>query len=217
MLLDFNIDWQQANDQNDDNVESLTTEDGKDISEAIYKALKLRSCTTGYVYMYKNNKTDATPHRPDGIFDLCVRTNVDCQYEWLHGRLDSAIGKIVNVTLQHHGHISVHLRYTLEPPVDTFNPFYAKQIMFCRWLIVPSETYCPKIRLTFSDVQSLHKEKAKHALVQLFDGVHVNETSTANICLSEYHMIMSQTDSGIAVHWEALLLTPSLLLALLSF
>ena len=217
MLLDFTIDWQQANDQNDDNVESLTTEDGKDISEAIYKALKLRSCTTGYVYMYENNKTDDTQHQPNGTFELCVRTNVDCQYEWLHRRLDSAMGKIVNVTLKNHGQTSVHLRYALEPPVGTFNPLYAKIIMFCRWLIVPSETYCPKIRLTFSDVQSLYNEKAKHALVQLFDGGHINETSTANICLSEYHRIMSQTDSGIAVHWEALLLTPSLLVALLSF
>ena len=85
--------------------------------------------------------------------------------------------------------------------------------------VEPSKKYCPRISLLFSEVQFLHNEKAKRILVQLFDGMHMNETAEKSICVSEYFKIMSQTNGGVGMQmfWEAFLLSLPLLQILMSF
>ena len=85
--------------------------------------------------------------------------------------------------------------------------------------VEPSEKYCPRIRLLFSEVQLLHNEKAKRVLVPLFDGMHVNETTEKSICVSEYFKIMAQTNGGVGMQtcWEVFLLSLPLLHIFMSF
>ena len=218
ILLDLSIDWQQTDDPNRDKIDTLSFEDNEDISKSIFKALKIKPCRTCTTFLYKYNKTDMLLRQPDLTLDLGLNTNPDCQYEWLHRNIDNAIGKVVKVSMKDHGHISVIIQYA-ERPLRLSSMLYRKQTAFCMAFVEPSEKYCPRIRLLFSEVQFLHNEKAKRILVLLFDGMHMNETTEKSICVSEYFKIMSQTNGGVGMQtcWEVFLLSLPLLQILMSF
>ena len=213
ILLKLIFEWQLLNDTKQNQTATLSLEDGEGISKSISKALNVKPCTFCQIYMWRNKNNGISLHQSDGVFDLLMNTNDNCQYEWLHRNMDEAIGRVVNVTLKDSRSISVHLHYAERPLILSRYYLYIKMSKICRTNVTPSEKYCPKISLTFSEVQVLQNQRAKRNLVPLFNGMHANETTILYICLSDYYksMTLTKTSVGIQMVWDAFLLSLPLL------
>ena len=218
ILLKLIFEWQLLNDSKQNQTATLSLEDGEGISKSISEALNVKPCTFCRIYMWRNKNNGISLHQSDVFFDLLMNTNGNCQYEWLHRNMDAAIGKVVNVTLKDSRSISVHLHYAERPLILSRDYLYTKMSKMCRDNVTPSEKYCPKISLTFSEVQVLQNQRAKRNLVPLFNGMHANETTISFICLSDYYksMTLTKTSVGIRMFWDAFLLSLPLLQILMS-
>ena len=220
ILLKLIFEWQLLNDSKQNQTATLSFEDGEGISKSISKALNVNPCTFCKIDIWKNKNNGISLHQSDGVFDLLMNTNGNCQYEWLHRNMDEAIGKVVNVTLKDSRSISVHLHYAERPLILSrdYLYMYMKKSKMCQHSVTLSEKYCPKISLTFSEVQVLQNQRAKRNLVPLFNGMHANETTILFMCLSDYYKSMTLTKAsvGIQMFWDALLLSLPLLQILMS-
>ena len=218
ILLQLIFEWQLLNDSNQNQTATLSLEDGEDISKSISEALNVKPCTFCQIYIWRNKNNGISLYQSDGGFDLLINTNGNCQYEWLHRNMDEAIGKAVNVTLKDSRSISVHLHYTERPSFLSRDYLYNKMSKMCQGYVTPSEKYCPKISLTFSEVQVLQNQRAKRNLAPLFNGMYANETTILFICLSDYYksVTLTKTSVGIQMFLDALLLSLPLLQILMS-
>ena len=214
IILNLRIDWERTKLPDRGKIDTFSMADGEDIAKAIFKALNVKACTVCSMYLKVSNTTISPHSLPDLDFVLIVTTNVDCQYDRLHQNIDKAIGRAIKITLKDHGPIFVQLQYEKRPlsmlMQAVYEYLYIKRWVFCMTSVVPKVKFCPGIRLMYSEVQSLQNLRVKRMLVQLFDGLNANNTTTSFVCLADYFKIMAQANTavhvGLQTFWLALLL-----------
>ena len=213
VLLKLIIDWEQTKLPNESMVDPISFANGERIVEAITKEMKAKSCAFCRIHLTLSDATISTKPLPNFDLLLSFGTNPKCQYENIHRSIDVAIGKVIKITFKDRDPIFIKPQYdkrsrsTLsELKRDTLFSF--RRSGFCKAEVEPRTPFCPGIELKYSEVQSLHDQKAKRMLDQLFDSGNVNDTSTVFICLSEYFKIVAPINAAVRIQmfWSAALI-----------
>ena len=115
ILLDLHFVRKPSNDSNQNQTAMLPLENGENIYTSVFEALNVKSCTFCKIYFWKYKNMNVTLHHSDGVFDLTVSTNDNCQYEDLHCNIDQAIETKIHISLKDSKLVSVYLQYTKRP------------------------------------------------------------------------------------------------------
>ena len=203
VLLNLIVDWEQTQVSNESMVDPISFANGERIVVAITKELNAKSCSFCSSYLTLSDNTISTQPLPNFDLLLSFSTNPKCQYEKIHRSIDAALGRGIKITFKDRDPIFVKAQYekrslsTLSQA--TRDTLFSFRSGLCRADVVPRTPFCPGIDLKYSELQSMHDDRAKRMLVQLFESEKANNTSSVFVCLSEYFKIVYRRNTvGVA-------------------